>query len=229
MIQQTIYINDIQDIVKLVQPKIKDLVVKINKLPIFTKSDIKNKDLIIDTGEVIYYKTNNIKQFSSQSERYDNMCEFIITNKDKDLDDKLSNFLKIKQPIYHNRKNNPNIEKMFILLCSIQKILYTIQYLNWMVVGKIKMENDIWGSKFGLEYLICNPIISNLSFIVHKQYAIREYYDIDEVLDKIYDIFNSIYNEFDIMSNLYIKCNNDLIDLVNESDELFDILKEFVY
>ena len=41
MIQQTIYINDIQDIVKLVQPKIKDLVVKINKLQIFTKSDIK--------------------------------------------------------------------------------------------------------------------------------------------------------------------------------------------
>ena len=46
-------LNSIQDVAELIQPKIKNLVSKINRLPMFTKSGIKNKKLAINNSENI--------------------------------------------------------------------------------------------------------------------------------------------------------------------------------
>ncbi len=215
--QRNVRANSIWDIVQLVQPKVQKLVSKINKLPMFTKSGIKDRKLAIYTSEIVYYK-NNYASYP-ESEYYDNIFNFTITTKNNKLEDIYFHNLNYVQRLYSNTSDS-NIKKTIDLLHKIYPIILAIYDNYWLMFGNRRQDNKFL---FGLEYGLYNP---SLSFGYSEK--IQQYDNLDELLKNAYKTCDQIYDSFKKISNLYIKYNNQIIDLAKRNEKIEDILDGFI-
>ncbi len=216
--QRNVQLNSIQDVAELIQPKIKSLVSKINRLPMFTKSGIKNKKLAINNSEIVYYKGNDASL--SENEHYDNVISFKITTKDDKLEDIY--YYNLNEFYYTDffKKNDSIVNEVTKLLGRMHTVIIAIVYSNWLLIGQKKQDH-----KFCLEYSSHNPSLTPFDDNYPQIYC---YNDLDKLLNKAYRACNQIYNNFEKISDLYINYSNQLINLSKKDKEIIYILNDFI-
>lgn len=223
--QRNVRANSIWDIVQLVQPKVQKLVSKINKLPMFTKSGIKDKSLAIYPGSVTYKKTKDLDNFwfHHTLPSY-NKFGFHIKNKDQGIMKKYGTILnqlqKEQQYKYYN-SDHPNAP-FFRLLSSILALVDTAYDWNWLIIGYSKTNQY----KFVIHYMVYDPL--DMGDPERDTTKLKVYDNINEFLNEVDITCNDIYQNYNKVSEIYIEENNKLIDLAKKSDKVYNMLKLFV-